>query len=123
MTYDEKERTKMTKREVLNTIVAGTINDEVIAWAEAQIIALDKANEKRRNAVSKKAAENAPLVDRIVSEILGDEPLTATDVSAALEVSVQKASALLRTAVKEGRADVEDIKVKGKGTMKGYTIA
>ena len=111
----------MTKREVLNTIVAGTINDEVIAWAEAQIEHMDAANEKRRNSVSKKALENAPLVDKIVDEILGDEPKTASDIAAVMELSVQKVSALCRTAVKEGRANVEDIKVKGKGTQKGYT--
>ena len=110
-----------TKREVLNTIVNGTINDEVIAWASAQIERMDAANEKRRNSVSKKAQENAPLVDRIVNEILGDEPKTATDIAAVMELSVQKVSALCRAAVKEGRAVSEDVKVKGKGTQKGYT--
>lgn len=113
----------MTKREVLNTIVGGEVNADVIAWAEAQLVAMDKANEKRRNSVSKKAAENAPIIDRIVEEILGSEPKTASDVAAVLEVSPQKASALLRTAVKAGRAVAEDIKVKGKGTQKGYTLA
>ena len=111
----------MTKREHLNAIVNGTINEETIAWAENELVKLDKANEKRRNSVSKKALENAPLVDKIADEILGDEPMTATDVAGKLEVSVQKASALLRKAVGEGRAKSEDIKVKGKGTQKGYT--
>ena len=112
----------MTKREVLSAIVNGEINEEVTAWAEHQIEIMDAANEKRRNSVSKKALENAPLVDRIVDEILGEEPKTATDIAAVLEVSVQKASSLARRAVKEGRAAVEDVKVKGKGTQKGYTV-
>lgn len=113
----------MTKREVLNAIVNGEINEEVKAWAGAQIEKMDAANEKRRNSVSKKAQENAPLVKRIVEELLGEEPLTATDIAAALEVSTQKASALARRAVAEGDAVAHDIKVKGKGTMKGYTRA
>lgn len=113
----------MTKREVLNAIVNGTINEEVVAWAGAQIEKMDAQNEKRRNSVSKKAKENAPLVEKIVNELLSDEPLTATDIGAALEVSVQKASALARRAVAEGGAVAHDIKVKGKGTMKGYTRA
>ncbi len=111
----------MTKREVMNAIVNGELNDEVIAFAAHEIEKLDAANEKRRNAVSKKALENAPLVDRIVEEILGEEPKTASDIAAVLEVSPQKASSLARRAVKEGRANVEDVKVKGKGTQKGYT--
>ena len=113
----------MTKREMMNLIANGTINEEVMAWAAGQIEKMDAANEKRRNSVSKKALENAPIIDRIVNEILGEEPMTATDVAGILGVSVQKASALLRTAVKEGRAAAEDVKVKGKGTQKGYTLA
>lgn len=105
----------------MNAIVNGTVTEEVVAWAAGEIEKMDAANEKRRNAVSKKALENAPLIDRIVEEILGDEPKTASDVAAVLEVSPQKASALLRAAVKAERAHVEDVKVKGKGTQKGYT--
>lgn len=112
----------MTKREVMNAIVNGEVSEEVVAWAAGEIEKMDAANEKRRNSISKKAAENAPLVDRIVSEILGVEPKTATDIATVLEISVQKASSLARRAVKEGRAHVEDIKVKGKGTQKGYTL-
>ena len=83
----------MTKREVMNAIVNGEMNEEVKAWAEHEIEKMDAANEKRRNTLSKKAKENQPLIDRIVEEILGDEPKTASDVAAVLEVSVQKASA------------------------------
>ena len=113
----------MTKREVMNAIVNGEMNEEVKAWAEHEIEKMDAANEKRRNTLSKKAKENQPLIDRIVEEILSDEPKTASDVAAVLEVSVQKASALLREAVKAGRAAAEDVKIKGKGTQKGYTLA
>lgn len=113
----------MTKREVMNAIVNGTINEEVIAWAGHELEKMDSQNEKRRNAVSKKALENAPLIDKIVDEILGDEPKTASDVAGILEVSPQKASALLRAGVKDGRVKSEDVKVKGKGTQKGYTKA
>ena len=112
----------MTKRERFEAIINGTIDhDELVAYAENELAKMDAANEKRRNSVSKKAKENAPLVDRIVNEILGDEPKTATDIAAVMELSVQKVSALCRAAVKEGRAVSEDVKVKGKGTQKGYT--
>ncbi len=113
----------MTKREVMNAIVNGTVNEEVIAWAAHQLESMDKANETRRNKLSKAAQENTPLVEKIVNEILGAEPITATMVGEAIGVSTQKASGLLRRAVKEGSANVEDVKIKGKGVQKGYTKA
>ena len=112
----------MTKREMFEAIVNGEMNDEIKEMAAAEIEKLDKANEARRNRVSKKAQENAPLIDRIVDEILGEEPKTATEIAAVLGVSVQKASALARAAAKAERATQVDVKVKGKGTQKGYTL-
>lgn len=112
----------MTYREMLNAIVNGTINEEVMAKAQERIDRLDAENEKRKNRVSKKALENAPIMDAI-AEKLTDTPQTATEIAAVIEISVQKASALLRKLVADGRAVKEDVKVKGKGTQKGYTAA
>lgn len=112
----------MTNREFLMKVAAlGDV--ELAEHAQAAIAKLDAANEKRKEKVSKKAEENQPLVDRIVGEILGDEPVTATDVAGVLEVSVQKASMLCRAAVAQGKAVQQEIKVKGKGAMKAYTKA
>ena len=66
-----------TRREMLNVIAAGEMNDEVMAWAAAEIEKMNHANELRRNKMSKKAKENAPIVEAIVKE-LTDEPQTAT---------------------------------------------
>ena len=111
----------MTKREFLNTVITANLSDEMDEFAQAQLAKLDAINEKRRNTISKKAQENLPLIKKIESEILTDEPMTATIVGEALGVSTQKASALLRKAVEEGKASKTDVKVKGKGTQKGYT--
>lgn len=113
---------KMTKREFYTAIVNGEIDEQVKEFAAAELEKLDAANEKRRNTMSKKAQENLPLMEKIMDEILGEEPKTATDVSKVLEVSVQKASGLLRRLVEEGRAEKVDVKIKGKGTQKGYTL-
>lgn len=112
----------MTNREFLMA-VANLDNAELAAHAQAALEKLDEANAKRKEKVSKKAAENQPLVDRIVNEILGDEPVTATDVAGVLEVSVQKASMLCRAAVAQGKAVSQEVKIKGKSAMKGYTKA
>lgn len=113
----------MTNREFYNAIVNGNVNDEVIAQAQAALDKMDAANEKRRNTPSKKAIENQPILDTIVNEVLTSEPKTASDVAAEIEVSVQKASALLRALVADGKAVATDVKVPKKGTQKAYTLA
>lgn len=113
----------MTYREFLTNIKEANINDEMTAYAEAALNKMDAANEKRRNTPSKKAVENQPMIDKIVDEILTNEPKTASDVAAELEVSVQKASALLRAIVADGKANVSDVKVAKKGVQKAYTLA
>ena len=112
----------MTKREFLTKIA--TFEDvELAEYAQGELEKMDAANEKRKGKASKKAEENQPLVDRIVNEILGTEPMTATDVAAVLEVSVQKASSLCRMAVAQGKAVQSEVKVPKKGNQKAYALA
>ena len=112
---------KMTKREFLNAVVNGEINEEVKTFAEEELEKLDAANAKRREQSSKKREENQPLLDRIYNEILGDETKTASEVAEVIETSVQKATSLLKTLVDEGKAESTEIKVPKKGKCKGYT--
>ena len=112
----------MTNREFLNAIANDeTLTNEIREHATAEIAKMDAANEKRKNKVSKKAEENAPLIAQIVDEILGTEGKTASDVAEVLGVSVQKASSLLRTIVANGQAVATDVKIPKKGTQKAYT--
>lgn len=113
----------MTNREFYNAIITAAINDEVTEYAKAQIAKLDATNEKRRNTPSKTQEANAPLMDQIVTSILTAEPKTASDVAGELGVSVQKASALLRAVVANGKAVAQDVKVAKKGVQKAYTLA
>ena len=84
---------------------------------------MDRALAKRRSKPTKAQIANAPIIQQIVSEILeGKELKTASEIAEILDVSVQKASAVLRQAVSEGKVEVEDVKVKGKGTQKGYRL-
>lgn len=112
----------MTNREFYNAIINGIVNDEVIAFAQGALDKMDATNEKRRNTPSKTAIENQPLIDTIVGTILTAEPKTASDVAAELGVSVQKASALLRAIVADGKATVSDVKVAKKGVQRAYAL-
>lgn len=107
----------MTNREMFTAIVNGEITDEVVAKATEEIAKLDARNAARKDKPSKKALENEPIKARI-SEVLTDEPKTASDIASELGLSVQKTSALLR----QMDVTVVDVKVKGKGTQKGYSL-
>jgi len=114
----ERVRT-MTNREFYTNVMNGIINEETIAKATELIEKMDNANAARREKVTAKQEANKVLVEKVV-KMLGEEPLTATDIAAALEVNPQKASALARMAVKEHKAVAQDIKGP-KGKCKGYT--
>jgi predicted HTH transcriptional regulator len=114
----------MTNREFLNAVATNdTLPEDVRAYANASIEKLDAALAARKNKPSKKAVENAPIIEQIVNEVLGTEAMTASQVAEVVGISVQKASALLRAIVADGRAVATDIKVPNKGTCKGYTLA
>ena len=117
----EKKET-MTKRDFLE-FVMGLEYVEVAEFAAKELEKMDRALEKRRSKPSKAQLANAPIIQQIVSEILDEkEYTTASEVAEVLEISVQKASAVLRQAVSEGKVEVADVKVKGKGTQKGYRL-
>ena len=112
----------MTNREFLTAVSAcETCSDEVREHALAALAKMDAANEARKNKPSKKATENAPIMEQIVTEVLGAEAVTASTVAETLNISVQKASALLRALVAEGRAEVGEAKLPKRGTVKVYT--
>lgn len=110
-----------TNREFLNAVIEALVEGEIADYAKAELVKMDNANAKRKAKPSKKATENAPLVDKIVTEVLSATPMTASDVALAIEVTPQKASALCRTAATSGRIKVTDMKLKGR-TVKGYFV-
>lgn len=107
----------MTNREMFTAIVNGELTDEVIAKATEEIAKLDARNAARKEKPSKKSLENEPIKAKI-AEVLTDEPKTASEIASEVEISVQKASALLR----QMNVTVTDVKVKGKGTQKAYSL-
>ena len=108
----------MTQREFFTAIVNSDLNDEMKAFAAESIEKLAR-NAKRANTLSKTQKENAPLIEKIAS-LLTSEPKLASELAKEMEISTQKASALVKKV--EG-VSVCDVKVKGKGTQKGYFFA
>lgn len=124
----------MTKIELMKAIVEGAVVTAEMAEKAAEIIAADTvAKEKRKGKVSakdlEKRAANEEMARHIAADILTAEAKTATDVAEILtaetgeEVKVQKASYLLRLAVKMGLANETEVKIPKKGAQKAYSIA
>jgi predicted transcriptional regulator len=116
-----RKRYNMTNREFLTAIAnMENISEELKAEATARIEKLDATNEARKNKPSKKATENAPIMEQIVNEILTSEAQTASAIAETAGISVQKASALLRQLVADGKATVTEVKIPKKGVQKAY---
>ena len=119
-----KETKMMTKREFLNAVIANVDVIEIADFAKAEIEKMDARNAKRSHTPSKTAIANEPIKAKIV-EFLGskEEPIVASVIAGELEISTQKASALCRQLVTDGQLSAVEVKVKGKGKQKGYSVA
>ena len=106
----------MTQREFYNTVIASTDNDKLKAFAENALAKLDERNAKRASKPSKTQIANEPII-KAIAEVLTDEPMLASKIAELCGISTPKASALVKKV--EGVC-VTDVKVKGKGTQKGY---
>ena len=109
----------MTKREFLNAVIAETQNTELASFAVAELEKLDARNAKRSERPSKTQIANEPII-KAIRDILTDEPMLASKIAELCEISTQKASALVK---KVDGVQCVDVKVKGKGTQKGYFLA
>ena len=109
----------MTNREFYTAVIADTQNEELKAFATEAIAKLDERNAKRASKESAKQIANEPII-KAITEVLTSEPMLASKIAELCEISTQKASALVKKV--EG-VQSTDVKVKGKGTQKGYFLA
>ena len=117
----------MTKREFLNAVIANVEVAEIAEYAKAEIEKMDARNAKRSHTPSKTAIANEPIKAKIVewlNALAGiDGPKTASEIAEEIGISTQKASALCRQLVADGKISVGEVKVKGKGKQKCYFVA
>lgn len=124
----------MTKREFLNAVIESAIDENIKEFATAELEKMDAVNAKRREKASEKSAEKVEETKVFVTEFLGTEAQTASDLVAKMTeagyeradgkaLNVQFVSAMARKAVELGLAAATEVKVSGKGTQKAYTRA
>ena len=117
--------TTMTSREFFNAVIEGKITDEIKDFAKSQIEKLDSKNAKRKSTDSKTQTANKEVKATLLTTFENDKVYIASEIVGTVDGinSTQKASALLRQLVEEGKLVSEEVKVKGKGKVKGYRLA
>ena len=110
----------------MNAIIAldieGKEAEEIKAFAVNELAKMDKANKKRQSKPTKAQIENKPLIEKLVGEILTDEPQFPADIAEELNVTPAKVAALMRTVIANGQGHKVEVKVKGKGKRVAYTL-
>ena len=107
----------MTKREFYEAVMAlENVDAELVLFAENEINKMNERNAKRKSTPSKTAIANEPIKAQI-AEVLTETPQSASEIAEKVGISTQKCSALLRQIE---NLTVTEIKVKGKGKVKGY---
>lgn len=113
----------MTNREFFEAIKNGTINEEVIEHATAEIDKMDARNEKRATTPSKTAIANEPLKAKILEFLTEkNEQVLTSVIGEAVEVSTAKASALCKQLSEDGKIVGEEKKVPKVGKRMVWKI-
>ena len=100
----------MTKKEFYANVIAGEINDEVLAIANKE---LAKLMPKAEDIAFRKAAVAA----------VGSAPITAAEVADKLGVSKGKVSYALREAAERGELKVSKVvNAEGSGAVNAYSV-
>ena len=118
----------MTEREFYTAVIEANINEDLTVFATKGIEKIDKANEARKVKTAEKAvakeAEKAPIREAIFAVITTGEGKTASDLiaEAGVDIKPQAIPSLLKPLIEDGKVIKTDIKVKGKGSVRGYAL-
>lgn len=115
----------MTQREFYEAVVNANVSEELTAFATEGIAKLDKTNEARKEKTAEKAAakeaEKAPIREAIFAVITTEGKTASTLIEeAGVDIKPQAIPSLVKPLIEAGKVIKTDIKVKGKGTVRGY---
>ena len=124
----------MTNREFYHNVIAYACNGEdeingvkasdLIAVAQEQIEKLDARNATRNSKPSKTQLENAPIKEALLNYLTTNGgQYTEAELGAALDITHNKAGALARQLVAEGKATSAEVKFPKVGKRKVYFIS
>ena len=97
--------TKMTYVNAIDAVLNGEVNDEVRERLVALRESLAKRNARKSDKLTKTQRENEGVKSAILEVLSDGEAHQCKDIAAALEISGQKCSALLRQMVEGGSVE------------------
>ena len=114
----------MTKREMLELVVNGVVNDDVKKQARAELAKMDARNAKKKTSekVLAKRKANKEMYEKLVSEVLTTKYQTAQELADALGVKPQTVQAVMRQNL-DDRVNVTDVVNDKRRVVKGYALA
>lgn len=113
----------MTNREFFEAVKNGTVNEEVITHATAEIDKMNARNEKRATTPSKTAVANEPIKAQIFEFLTEkNEQILTSVIGEAVGISTAKASALLKQLENDGKIIGEEAKVPKIGKRMVWKI-
>jgi predicted Rossmann fold nucleotide-binding protein DprA/Smf involved in DNA uptake len=113
----------MTNKQFFEAVITANMNEELTAHAQKMLDQLTKERAAAAKRVSsKRAEENAPIVEAILSHIKEHPMALTADIAAAIGATTPKVSSLLTALTNEGKVESSDVKIKGKGTRKAWTL-
>ena len=114
----------MTNRAFFTNVSKGIIDDETIAHAAESLEKLDNRNANRSNKPTKAQLENAPIKQALLDYLTAnDGQFTEGDLGTVLGVTHNKAGALARQLVAEGKVTSAEVKIAKVGRRKVYSLA
>ena len=114
---------KMTARNFYTAISNCEMNDELKAYAAEAIKKMNEANEKKKGTLSPSQKENVVFKQRILDVLEGKDYTVAATIAELVEISPNKASALLRQLVDDGALVATEVKNEKKNKVKAYKLA
>ena len=113
----------MTQKEFFESIMSGgTITDEMIEHATAELEKLDERAEKRKNYRTPAQKENDDIKEKILECFVDCPEMTGKEVAEKVVISTQKANALLRQLVNENNLVVTQV-ANGKRLINSYSLS
>lgn len=113
----------MTKREFFVKALTLINDEEMVDFINAEIIALDKKNEKAKEKRMELAKENAPIFEGIVNYLKDHKLALASELAQVCEVSTPKAVAMAKKLVECGTLVEKEVSIPKVGKRKAYSLA
>ena len=108
----------MTKREFFEAVINGTVTEEMVSFANEELVKMETRNRAAANKRSAKSAEDKAKV----YAVLTDTPTIAKEIAEKVEMSPQKVSGLLTHLAKENDSIKVTEVIANKRVVKAYSV-